>query len=93
MYSPFAILLTYRNFLCQKLLRRKVTDTDPDLKFQGGTNRVFGKLRACPLPKRGRFDENGEMTNLHSPTKNKGFAPETPENDENGGCHSGKGVV
>ena len=32
-------------------------------------NRGFG-----PLPKRGRFDENGE-------------------NNENGGCHSGKGMV
>ena len=30
------------------------------------------------------------------PTENKGFAPQTPENDkndENGGCHSGKGTV
>ena len=27
---------------------------------QGGTNRVFGKPCFCPLPKRGRFDENGE---------------------------------
>ena len=28
--------------------------------FQGGTNRVFGKPCFCPLPKRGRFDENGD---------------------------------
>ena len=27
---------------------------------RGGTNRVFGKPCFCPLPKRGRFDENGE---------------------------------
>ena len=27
------------------------------------------------------------------PTENKGLAPQTPENDENGGCHSGKGMV
>ena len=26
----------------------------------GGTNRVFGKPCFCPLPERGRFDENGE---------------------------------
>ena len=26
----------------------------------GGTKRGFGKLCFCPLPKRGRFDENGE---------------------------------
>ena len=29
-------------------------------RFRGGTNRVFGKPCFCPLPKRGRFDENGE---------------------------------
>ena len=28
--------------------------------FRGRTNRVFGKPCFCPLPKRGRFDENGE---------------------------------
>ena len=27
---------------------------------RGGTNRVFGKPCFCPLPKRGRFDENSE---------------------------------
>ena len=27
---------------------------------QGGANRVFGKPCSCPLPKTGRFDENGE---------------------------------
>ena len=27
---------------------------------RGRTNRVFGKPCFCPLPKRGRFDENGE---------------------------------
>ena len=30
------------------------------LFFQGGTNRVLGKPYFCPLPKRGRFDENDE---------------------------------
>ena len=28
--------------------------------FRGGTNRFFGKPCFCPLPKRGRFDENDE---------------------------------
>ena len=33
----------------------------PGLAFSwGGTNSVFGKPCFCPLPKRGRFDENGE---------------------------------
>ena len=41
------------------------TTTRPDLPqmrflFRGGTNRVFGKPCFCPLPKRARFDENGE---------------------------------
>ena len=27
---------------------------------RGDTNRVFGKPCLCPVPKRGRFDENGE---------------------------------
>ena len=29
-----------------------------------------------------------KMTNGHSVHKNKGFAPQTPENDKNGGCHA-----
>ena len=36
------------------------------------------------------------MTNLHSNQQNKGFAARTPwndENDENGGCPVGKGMV
>ena len=33
---------------------------------RGGTNRVFGKPCFCPLPKRGRFDENGENDEFHS---------------------------
>ena len=31
-----------------------------DIDCRGGTNRGFGKPCVCPLPKRGRFDENGE---------------------------------
>ena len=30
------------------------------VQYRGGTNRVFGTPCFCPLPKRGRFDENGE---------------------------------
>ena len=30
------------------------------LPISGGTNRVFGRSCSCPLPKKGRFDENGE---------------------------------
>ena len=36
------------------------------------------------------------MTNVRSTNKNKGFAPRTPqkdENDESGGCHPGKSLV
>ena len=56
---------------------------------RGGTNRVFGKPCFCSLLKRDRFDENGE---------NDGFAfyplkTRAPENDENGGCHLGNGMV
>ena len=37
------------------------------------------------------FDENGENDEFAVyPLKNKGFAPQTPENDENIGCHSAK---
>ena len=57
---------------------------------------IFGSC-FCPLPKRGRFDENGEKDTFYIlPTEKKGFAPRNPENDENdenGGCHSGKGMV
>ena len=64
---------------------------------RGGTNRVFGKPCLCPLPKRGRFDENGENDEFaFYPLKTRVFAPQTPENNENaenGGCHSGKGMV
>ena len=37
-----------------------------DAKSRGGTNCVFGKPCLCPLPKRGRFDENGENDEVHS---------------------------
>ena len=33
------------------------------------------------------------MTNGHYVHKNNGFAPQTPENDENGGCHARKDPV
>ena len=36
----------------------------------------------CPLPKKGRFDENGENGEFaFYRLKNKGLAPQTPEND------------
>ena len=66
-------------------------------QIRGGTNRVFGKPCFCPLLKGAVLTKTAKMTNLHSIlTENKGFAPQTPENDEkdeNGGCHSGKGMV
>ena len=31
-----------------------------ELQIRGGTNRVFGNPCLCPLPKRGRFDEDEE---------------------------------
>ena len=33
------------------------------------------------------------MTSVHSVHKNKGLATQTPENDENGGCHARKDTV
>ena len=44
--------------------------------IQGGTSLVFGKPLFCPLPKRARFDENGENDEI-------AFASENDENDEN----------
>ena len=44
--------------------------------IRGGSNRIFGKLCFYPLPKRGRFDENGENDEFAVlPTETKGFAP------------------
>ena len=67
------------------------------LESRGRTNRVFGKPCFCPLPKRGRFDENGENDEFaFYPLKTRVWLlkpPENDENDENGGCHSGKGMV
>ena len=40
--------------------------------------------------------KNGESDDLYSTHKNKGFGPQSPEDDEddeNGGCHSGKTMV
>ena len=51
-------------------------------------NRVF-----VPCQKGAVLTKTAKMTNLHS---TKGLAPQTTENDENdenGGCHSGKGMV
>ena len=42
----------------QKQLRSYILPLCPVAR--GGTNRVVGKPWFCPLPKRGRFDENGE---------------------------------
>ena len=36
------------------------------LFLRGGTNRVFGKLCFCALPRRGRFDENGKNDEFDS---------------------------
>ena len=81
-------------WLAQKLLRISLFGIQ---NFRGGTNRVFGKPCFCPLPKRGHFDENGENDECaFYLLKTSGFALQTPENDENdenGGCHSGKGMV
>ena len=67
------------------------------LLFTPETNGAFGKPCLCPA-KRGLFlTKTAKMTNLRSnQKKNKGFAAQTPwndENDENGGCHAGKGMV
>ena len=44
----------------QKLLVHIVKKIEGILIIRGATNRVFGKPCFGPLPKRGRFDENGE---------------------------------
>ena len=54
-------------------------------------NRAF-----VPPEKKGFLTKMAKMTNLHSDQWNKGFAAWTPwndENDENGGCPTGKGMV
>ena len=43
-----------------KTLKKKKQGIPRSGENRGGTNRVFGKPCFCPLPKRGRFDENGE---------------------------------
>ena len=42
------------------MLNRKGGKPEKVGTLSGGTNRAFGKPWFCPLPKRGRFDENGE---------------------------------
>ena len=55
-------------------------------------NRAF-----VPCQKGAALTKTAKTTNLPClPTGSKGFAPQTPENgenDENGRCHSGKGMV
>ena len=53
----------------------------------------FGKPCLCPLPKRGRFDESGENDEFAFYPLKTGFPSENNENDENGRCRSGKGMV
>ena len=65
--------------------------------FRGSKNGAFGKPCLCPA-KNGVFDENGENDEFVSYPVNKGFAAQTLcndeiLNDENGGCHAGKGMV
>ena len=51
--------------------------------------------RAFVPPKRGGFDENGENDGicLTNETRALLFKPRETENDENGGCPAGKGMV
>ena len=60
-------------------------------------NGVLAKRGLCPLPKTEGFEtKTAKMTSGHSIHENKGFAPQTPENeenDENGGCHARKDPV
>ena len=46
---------------------------------RGGTNRVFGKPCFCPLPKRGRFDENGENDEFAFYPLKQGFRSSDPQ--------------
>ena len=54
-----------------------------NLPNQEDKNGVLAKQGLCPLPTTGVLTKTAKMTNGHSIHKNKGFAPQTPENDEN----------
>ena len=45
---------------------------------RGHTNRVFGKPVFCPLPKRGRFDENGKNDEFAFYHWKQGFGSSNP---------------
>ena len=47
--------------------------------------------QSFPQPKTAENSENDKWA--FRPHENKGFAPPTPENDENGGCHARKDIV
>ena len=53
----------------------------------------MGALHFTQEHLKGVLTKTAKMTNGHSIHKNKGFAPQTPENDENGGRHARKDPV
>ena len=65
------------------------------LIVSGLLKRWFWEMVVCPLPRTGDFDENGKNDEFafSAQEKLKGFGSQNPENDENGGCHSGKTMV
>ena len=57
---------------------------------------VLGNGSFVPYRKQGISTKTAKMTSLHFTHKNKGFAPQNPENDEideNDRCHSSKTMV
>ena len=87
-YLPsFGILPSYRN------LQERSSGIGPSLSVRAGkavvlVNRVF-----VPCQKSGHFDENGQNDAFY-PLKTRALLnPENDESDENGRCHSGKGMV
>ena len=65
--------------------------------YRGPKNGAFGKPCFCPLPKEGVLTKTAKMANWSSSqqkTRALLLRPrDNDENDENGGCHAGKGMV
>ena len=66
------------------------------LKSRGPKKAAFGKACLCQLSERGGLHENDENDKFVLTSKTRAFLlrpRENDANDENGGCHAGKGMV